>query len=96
MSDKKNDFFATVVFQPNATLEDFLAQDITPDNTKIESADYYKGIPEVIEMFTNDNGKFDEKAFNAFYNSNLSAYNAFANSEFEKQIFEQFEYDPYD
>lgn len=93
MIDKKNDFIATVLFQPDATLEDLYANNITPDNTKIESADYYKKIPQVVEAFTKDSGEFDEQAFNTYYNNNLLAYNAFSNSDFEKLVFDQFEYD---
>jgi hypothetical protein len=96
ITDKKNDFFATVMFQPDATLEDLYTHDITPDNTKIESLDYYKSIPAVIETFSLEDGSLDESALTNFYNNTLAVYNAFSNSNFEQLIIDQFEYDPYD
>lgn len=49
MENKKNDWFATLLFQPNMTLQDFANNDITPDNTSINTREYYKNIPEVID-----------------------------------------------
>ena len=49
MENKKNDWFATLLFQPNMTLQDFANNDITPDNTSINTREYYKNIPEVKE-----------------------------------------------
>lgn len=95
MENKKNDWFATLLFQPNMTLQDFANNDITPENTSLNSRDYYKTIPQVTEAFTKD-GKFDETKFNNFYQSALDVYNTYSNSEFENKLLETFEYDPFD
>lgn len=96
MENKKNDWFATLLFQPNMTLQDFANNDITPDNTSINTREYYKNIPQVIEAFKNEKGQFDETKFDTFYQSALSVYNDYANSKFENKLLETFEYDPFD
>lgn len=96
MENKKNDWFATLLFQPNMTLQDFANNDITPDNTSINTREYYKNIPEVIDAFKNENGQFDENKFNRFYQSALTVYNDYANNKFENKLLETYEYDPFD
>ena len=96
MENKKNDWFATLLFQPNMTLQDFANNDITPDNTSINTREYYKNIPEVIDAFKNENGQFDKNKFNRFYQSALTVYNDYANNKFENKLLETYEYDPFD
>ena len=54
------------------------------------SQDSYKNIPEVVEAFS-VNGKFDDNAFDTFYNNALSSYNKYTKSEFDKKILENYE-----
>lgn len=73
--NKPNDFFAAQLQAPeNFTLADFYAYDITPENTTLYGKDYYKNIPKVVDTFTKD-GKFDDQAFDSFYDSVLRSYN---------------------
>ena len=92
---KKHDWFAASLFQPDLSVEDFYNIGITPYNAEIKSQDAYKNIPEVIEAFTKD-GKFDDNAFNTFYNNALSSYNSYSKSEFDKKVLENYEWDPND
>ena len=48
---KVNDWFAARLFQPDYTLVDFYAHNITPDNSDLKSMDDYKNLPEVQEAF---------------------------------------------
>ena len=97
MENKKNDWFATLLFQPEMTIDDFASNNITPDNTELKSKDYYKGKQQVIDYFTNKNtGKFDEDVFDNAYNSAMSTFNDYANDDFEKRVIENYEYDPFD
>lgn len=62
-------------------VSDFYANGITPENTGIHDRDYYKNIPQVQEQFSRD-GKFDDSAYNQFYDSALRTYNDFSNDKF--------------
>lgn len=92
---KQHDWFAASLFQPDLSTEDFYNIGITPDNAEIKAQDAYKNIPEVIEAFSKD-GKFDDNAFDTFYNNALSSYNKYAHSEFDKKVLENYEWDPND
>ena len=87
---KQHDWFAASLFQPDLSTEDFYNIGITPDNAEIKAQDAYKNIPEVIEAFSKD-GKFDDNAFDTFYNNALSSYNKYAHSEFDKKVLENYE-----
>lgn len=78
--NKPNDFFATLLLNNPGSFEEMVANGVTPDNTAMMSADYYKGLKPVQEAFTKD-GKFDEVAFNNTYDSALNMYNQFANED---------------
>ena len=61
-TNKPNDFIAASIngANENLSLDDLRYYNITPDNTGIQSKDYYKNIPKVKELFIKD-GKFDEE-----------------------------------
>ena len=65
-----------MLFNQPSSLDEVVANGITPENTGIQSKDYYKNIDAVQQTFT-QNGKFDEVAFDNFYNSALKTYNEF-------------------
>ena len=67
---KQYDWFAASLFQQDLSTDDFYDLGITPDNSEIKSQDSYKNIPEVVEAFS-VNGKFDDNAFDTFYNNAL-------------------------
>ena len=94
MSNKPNDFFATLLFQPNATFEDMAAEGLTADNLGLQSRDYYKDIPKVKELFIGKDGRFDNKSYNAFYDNCLSLYNDYAQQDYQKLALQNFEYNP--
>lgn len=95
MENKKNDWFAALLYQPNYSLEQFNDIGITPENTGFRSRDEYKNIKAVQEAFTKDD-KFDEKAFNTFYDSALLLYNDYANKLAENKIASSYVYDPWE
>ena len=96
MSNKQNDFIAAVLYQPEASLEELYANGITPENTGIKERDDYKNIKAVQEIFTNKEGKFDEKSFNAFYDSALRVFNEYQNEDYTKKAIELIETSPLD
>ena len=93
---KKYDWFAANLFQPGLSTDDFYNLGLTPDNSEIKAKDAYKSLPDVINKFTNENGEFDNKAFDSFYDTALERYNTYSKSEFNKKIVENYKYDPFD
>ena len=86
MDNKKNDFLATLVKNPDLTLTDLKTAGITPDNTALLSKEEYKGIAGVQEAFKGEDGKFDEKKFNTFYDNARILYSNYANDEFLENL----------
>lgn len=92
MKQKKNDWFATILHQPEMSLTDMYDNGVTPDNTDFKTRDFYKNMPQVVDAFTNDEGQFDETLFNNKYQSALKMYNDFANDDFENTILSNYDY----
>lgn len=75
MDTKKNDWLATLVFNPDKTIDDFKALGITPDNTGLLSLEEYKSNPIVQQLFSNpDTGKLDEGRLADFYYNAKNSY----------------------
>ena len=98
MDNRKNDMFAIMLNQPEATFEDMILHGVTADNTGIKDRDYYKNIDAVVnnDAFKGDDGKFSEVKFNNFYDSVVSVYNTFSKDDYEKKLLESFAKDPLD
>jgi hypothetical protein len=82
------------MFQPNTTFEDMAAEGLTADNLGLQSRDYYKDVQQVKDAFVGKDGRFDNKAYNAFYDNCLSLYNEYAQQDYEKLALQNFEYNP--
>lgn len=93
---KQNDWLATLLFQPTMSIEDFNAIGITPDNTALKDKDYYVGLDAIQDAFRDNTGKFDESAFNSFYDSALLLYNDYANKQTVGAITDNYKFDPFD
>ena len=98
MENRKNDMFAIMLNQPEATFEDMVMHGVTAGNTGLKDRDYYKGIEDVKnnDLFKDENGKFSDVKFNNFYDSVLKTYNAFSNEDYEKKVLENLAKDPLD
>ena len=83
---KKNDWFATLLYNPDLSLAELEQLNIVPDNSALLKREDYKNIPEVKEAFSDQNGNFKESEFNGFYDGALALYNKYANGEYEKKI----------
>lgn len=91
---KPNDMLLATLANPNAKVYDFLNNDVNPLNTQLLDKDYYKSKAVIKDQFTTADGKFDELAFNNFYNLALSNFNQIANEEAIKEL-DKVEYDPF-
>lgn len=96
-TNKPNDFIAASIngANENLSLDDLRYYNITPDNTGIQSKDYYKSIPKVKDLFIDKDGKFDEEKYNAWYNDTLDMYNTWANDNFEQKMIDSMERSSY-
>lgn len=94
MDIKRHDWLATIINQPQFDFEDMQEHGITPDNTTIKSRDYYKSLPQIQQLFSDKDGKFDEETFNNYYLGALQSYNEYANNQFTDEMIKS--YDPYD
>ena len=91
----QNDWIATLMYNQPSSLEEVVANGLTPDNVNIKSEDYYKGLDEVQKAFSKD-GKFDENAFNNFYVSAVNMYNKFAEQDWTNKLVEGLDKDEFD
>ena len=64
----QHDWFATRLMNGDKDLTNLIADDIIPANSTLESPEFYKEKNKVKEIFTDDNGNFDDEKFNNFYN----------------------------
>lgn len=91
----QNDWIATLMYNQPSSLEEVVANGLTPDNVNIKSEDYYKGLDEVQKAFSKD-GKFDENAFNNFYVSAVNMYNKFAEQDWTNKLVDGLDKDEFD
>lgn len=92
MTEKK-DWFGLYYQNQNANYTDFLQHDIKPSDVVLNDKDTYKKNDKIIQAFTDNEGKFNEDAFNNFYNQALSSYNTFALGNFVDNTLPEIEYD---
>lgn len=81
---KPNDIFVATVSAPDATLLDFLSNNLNVDNTSLLSKEEYLRTPFVKKKFTDSNGVFNNEQFEVFYNKAKENYNNLD----DKQAFE--------
>ena len=93
--EKYNDWLASVFFQPDMSIQDLADMGVTTENSELKSREFYKSQEAIREAFTKD-GKFDDKAYNAYYDSVERVYNKAAEYEFVGNILNQYTYDERD
>lgn len=93
--EKHNDWLASMFFQPNMSIQDLADVGVTTENSELKSRDFYKSQTAIRDSFSKD-GKFDEKSFDAYYDSVLRVYNVAAEQELVGNILNQYTYDERD
>lgn len=84
---RKNDWIMAKLTKPEASFMDFYAHNIKPENTSIQSADFYKKNQKIRNHFIDSKtGKFDEKKFDEFYDNALTSYNYYASDEYDQDV----------
>lgn len=89
----QNDMFATVLLNPQAKFEDFVANGYNSDNTGLLTPEEYKKLDKVQEAFTQD-GVFNEDAFNKAYLTAAYNYNELAEGDLFDKLEQYVEYSP--
>ena len=86
MERKENDLMMNVVANPSFSLEDFATIGFNIDNTSIQDKSVYRNNPLIQKKFSDEDGKFNEKLFNDYYNKALIDYNKMAEDSYNNEI----------
>lgn len=70
----ENDALVAFLSAPDAQLKDYLQNGLTAENTQFLSADDYKNLPGIKKLFTDNEGVFNDDAFNKVYKQAESKY----------------------
>lgn len=88
---KQYDWFATRFMNPEKGVDALIVENITPENSKMETRDVYRKKAKVQEMFTDENGNFMEGKFNDYYDQLAFEYAYFSAINTENYILDSYE-----
>ena len=91
---KQHDWIATLMYNPELDLQGMADYGVTPETAELKSKDYYKNLEIVQKAFT-ENGEFDEKKYNNFYDSAEQLYTIASQINLVGNILNQYEYSPF-
>lgn len=91
--EKTKDLFLNIAANPRMTLEDLVSVGITSDNTMLLDRASYASNEKVQAMFQDENGNFDEKTFNTFYDIAEKSYNILASDDVNLNLMDVTAYD---
>lgn len=89
----EKDLFYDLLANPQLTLGDLEAVGHSTQNTRLFSRDYYKNNEKVREEFTDQNGTFNDKAFNQAYSLAASYYKGMTDDSYNKNLIEYTKFD---
>lgn len=92
--EKPNDIFVATVLNPDANMMQLLQSGVKPDNTGLLSPDAYKNTDFVKKAFTDENGKFNDLAFNNAYLIAAKQYEDLTDADFYKNLEKNIEFNP--
>lgn len=92
---KPNDIFVAAVSNPEATTYDLMSSGIKGENTSLFSKDDYKNTAFVQERFTDDSGKFNDKAFNDAYTVAQHKFYELTSDQYAQDL-DKIVYSPFD
>lgn len=81
MEKRKNDLMFNVLANPTFQVEDFTAVDLNIGNTSLQDKSVYRNNSKVQQLFKKNDGSFDEKKFDQFYNKALSIYSQMSDKD---------------
>lgn len=89
----EKDLFYDLLANPQLALGDLEAVGHSTQNTRLFSRDYYKNNEKVREQFTDQNGTFNEKAFNQEYSLAAAYYKGMTDDSYNKNLIEYTKFD---
>ena len=90
--NKEHDIFMTILDNPDASLENIIANGYTSDNTSLYSKDDYKTDDWVKQVFTKPDGTFNDEAYDNYYNLAMSYYNNLSSMTYNEAVKNQVKY----
>ena len=91
---KPNDYFAARFLNEDKSVDALLANGIDPQTSVLQTPDFYKNKKKVQEKFVKEDGTFDDKSFNEFYNQIHDEYLALSSIDTMNYIMEQYNTNP--
>lgn len=91
--EEKRDWFGLYYQNQNANYTDYLQNGISPKDVILQDKDSYKKNDKIVQAFTDNEGKFNNEAFDNFYNQALSSFNTFSQGDFKDTKLPEIEYD---
>lgn len=85
-NNKQNDWLIANLVSPNNSLGDFSQEGLTANNTQLLNKDKYMKNEKIQQHFMNNEGKFDQKQFDQFYDLAVASYNEFATEDYDKSV----------
>lgn len=82
---KSGDFIATMIGNPDQSVETMIDSGINSANTTLQDKSSYRDTSKIQEMFTGKDGKFDDKGYDKFYEQARHAYNQMAEKTFNDE-----------
>lgn len=92
---KPNDILVATINNPELTPYDLLSNNITGENTSLLPKDAYKQSKYIQDTFKQDNGKFDDAAFNEVYKMAQNKFYNLTNEQYLKEL-DEVKYSPFD
>ena len=78
MQEKENDWLVSTINQPEFNMTDFINIGLNVNNTELKEKEFYKEKEYFRKQFINNDGVFDEKAFDKKYDDVADLYKTFA------------------
>lgn len=79
---KNNDILVATLNNPGATPEDLMSLNLTPDNTSLYTKEQYKESNFIKQAFRDENGNFDDLAFDDFYKIASNHYKEISDNQY--------------
>lgn len=83
----KTDWIDLVIHNSDKGFTDFALAGVTEKNLTLKNEDFYKAIPEIKDRFTDQNGNFNNDAFNKFYDGMAKMYNDYIDKDAALQAY---------
>lgn len=92
MQEKQNDWLVSTLNQPDFSIQDFTNIGLNHENTELKDRDFYKSKKYFQDQFVNEDGVFDEKAFDKKYDQMADAFKVFAHITSENDFLDRAEF----